>query len=126
MHIWNFNNSSTSKYLKFIQAGRVFQFLGMPFCLTETPRKFTKLCRPVLAHKRKHSCTIAGYLDDFLQYEFTYHRCKQAITFTYNLIVSLGFLPNHEKSVYEPTEIIESLGHIINSIDQHDCVFTTK
>ena len=105
------------RYLKFIWAGKVYRFRGMPFGLTEAPRKFTKLCRPVLAYIREHSFTIAGYLDDFNQLEQSYDRCLQAITFAYNVIVSLGFLPNHEKSVYIPSQIIESLGHIINSIE---------
>ena len=88
----------------------------MPFGLTEAPRKFTKLCKPPLAVIRQNGFTITAYLDDFFQCEKTYEKCKDSIVFVYNLLVTLGFLPNDNKSAYEPCQIIESLGHVINSI----------
>ena len=103
-------------YLKFIWNGKAYQFRAMPFGLTEAPRKFTKLCKPVLANIREQSYTIAGYLDDFIQCEKTFQLCEEALTYSYNLLVSLGFLPNHDKSMYTPTQRIESLGHIIDSV----------
>ena len=103
-------------FLKFFWKGKLFKFVAMPFGLTEAPRKFTKLCKPPLAVIRQAGFTISAYLDDFFQCELTFERCAEAICFSYNTLVSLGFLPNDEKSTYVPTQIIQSLGHIINSV----------
>ena len=59
---------------------------------------------------------MSGYLDDFLNCEKNFEACEQAICCTYNTLVSLGFLPNDKKSVYTPCQIIEHLGHILNSV----------
>ena len=106
-----------SRFLKFEWRGQLFKFIAMPFGLTEAPRKFTKLLKPPLSVIRHAGFTISAYLDDFFQCEKTREFCRQAICFAYNLLVSLGFLPNDSKSVYEPTQRIESLGHIIDSVD---------
>ena len=103
--------------LKFTWRGQLLKFVSMPFGLGESPRKFTKLCKPPLAIIRQAGYTIAAYLDDFFQCEQSYQVCKEALLHAYSLLVSLGFLPNHNKSSYEPSQIIEALGHIINSIE---------
>ena len=55
------------------------------------------------------------YLDDLLQAERTRLLCEQALSVSYNLLLLLGFLPNHNKSVYIPPQCIESLGHVTDS-----------
>ena len=65
---------------------------------------------------RQAGFTIAAYLDDFLQCELTYDLCNCALQFTYNLIVSLGFLPIFtKKSLFVPSQCINALGHVIDS-----------
>ena len=88
----------------------------MPFGLKESPFRFQKLCKPPLVVIRQSGFMVSGYLDDFLNCEQTFHMCKNAIICTYNTLVSLGFLPNDKKSVYMPCQIIEHLGHVLNSI----------
>ena len=104
------------KLLKFMWKNKLYMFVAMPFGLTEAPRKFTKACKAPLAVVRQAGYTIAAYLDDFFQCERTYVECSRAIQFAYNLLVSIGFLPNHKKSVYIPTQRIEALGHVIDSV----------
>ena len=87
-----------SRFLKFEWRGQLFKFIAMPFGLTEAPRKFTKLLKPPLSIIRHAGFTISAYLDDFFQCEKTREFCRQAICFAYNLLVSLGFLPNDSKS----------------------------
>ena len=85
------------------------------FGLSEAPRKFTKLLVAPLSTIRQAGFTIAAYLDDFFQCENTYEWCCKAVQFAYNLLVSLGFLPNFEKSSLIPSQRIEALGHVIDS-----------
>ena len=91
-----------SHFLKFKWKGQLFKFMTMPFGLTEAPRKFTKLLKPPLSVIRHAGFTISAYLDDFFQCEKMKDYCRQAICFAYNLLVSLGFLPNDSKLVYKP------------------------
>ena len=105
-----------SWFLKFEWKGQLYKFIAMPFGLTEAPRKFTKLLKPPLSVIRHAGFTISAYLDNFFQCEKTREYCRKAICFVYNLLVSLGFLPNDKKSVYKPTQKIESLGHVIDSV----------
>ena len=110
-----FMSLASQSVLKFQWRDKFYKFLAMPFGLTEAPRKFTKLVKCPLSVVRQAGFTIAAYLDDFLQCELTYDMCNRALQFTYNLIVSLGFLPNFEKSSFIPSQCITMLGHIIDS-----------
>ena len=105
-----------SKFLKFQWRGQYFKFVAMPFGLTEAPRKFTKLLKPPLAVVRQAGYMILTYLDDFFQCEQCKRLCQEAIIYAYNLLVTLGFIPNLEKSVLVPTQRLEALGHIIDSV----------
>ena len=87
----------------------------MPFGLTEAPRKFTKLTKPPLALIRQSGYNIANFLDDFFQAEHSYDLCYEAIQCAYSVLVSIGFLPNFNKSVLVPTQCIDALGHTIDS-----------
>ena len=104
------------KFLRFIWKGQLMEFVCMPFGLKESPFRFTKLAKAPLSVIRQAGFTISAYLDDFLNCEFDYDTCNEAICYTYNVLVSLGFLPNNKKSVFVPCQIIESLGHILNSV----------
>ena len=104
------------RYLRFEWREVLYQFVSMPFGLKESPFWFQKLCKPPLVVIRQNGFTISGYLDDFLNCEDLYDLCEKAIACTYNTLVSLGFLPNDKKSVYTPCQIIEHLGHVLNSI----------
>ena len=103
------------KLLKFVWNGQVFAFLAMLIGLGEAPRKWTKLMKAPLSVIRQNGYTIAAYLDDLLQAEQTKALCQQALEMAYVFLLSLGFIPNQNKSMLIPTQCIESLGHIIDS-----------
>ena len=92
------------KLLKFVWKRQIFQFVTLPFGLSKAPRKWTKLMKAPLALIKQNGYAIATYLDDLLQAEWTRLLCKQALNMSYNFLLSLGFLPNHYKSVYIPTQ----------------------
>ena len=112
---WGFIHSFTSSSI--FNGEAVFSNLcACHFSLKELPFRFTKLCKAPLSVIRRNGFTISAYLDDFLNCEQHYDTCANAICCTYNVLVSLGFVPNNNKSVYVPCQIIESLGHVLNSI----------
>ena len=85
-----------------------------------------KLTKPILATVRENGYTVAAYLDDFFQCELTCFICQQATLFLYDLLVTLGFIPNDDKSMYEPNTQVQSLGHVIDSQNMTVCLPESK
>ena len=105
------------KYLKFIWRGQLYAFTSLPLGLTSSPRIFTKVLKPVFSYLRSqfgHTCL--GYIDDSFYLEDSYTECEEAKLRAMQLFVSLGFKIHPEKSVIIPTQILEFLGFILNSI----------
>ncbi|CAB4008358.1 Hypothetical predicted protein, partial [Paramuricea clavata] len=80
--------------------------------------------KPEYAYLRSQGHVSIGYLEDSFLEEDTYQSCKNTyqscennVTTTANLLDSLGFSPHQEKSVTTPSQIIEHLGFLSNSID---------
>ena len=105
------------KYLKFIWRGQLYAFTSLPMGLTSSPRIFTKVLKPVFSYLRSqfgHTCL--GYIDDSFYLEDSYTECEEATLRAIQLFVSLGFKIHPEKSVIIPTQVLEFLGFILNSI----------
>ena len=83
----------------------------MAFSLSLTPRKFTKLLKPVMKQLCSLGLTIANYLDDLFQAERTYQKCLRAMYIVRDLLCTLGFIPNDKKSVYKSTQVLEMFYH---------------
>ena len=105
------------KYLKFCWKNTLYQFTCLPQGLACAPRLFTKLMKPVLASLRERGHLSSGYLDDSLLVGYSYTECKSNIVDTTNLLTNLGLYPHEDKSVTIPTQIIQHLGFVLNSID---------
>jgi hypothetical protein len=54
--------------------------------------------------------------DSFLEGD-TFEACVSNVKDTLALLGNLGFCPNYDKSVITPTQTLEHLGFILNSID---------
>ena len=105
------------KYLKFIWRDQLYAFTSLPMGLTSSPRIFTKTLKPVFSHLRSqlgHTCL--GYIDDSFYLEDSYLDCEEATLHAVQLFDSLGFKIHPEKSVIMPTQTLEFLGFILNSI----------
>ena len=85
--------------------------------LSSSPRIFTKILKPVFSALRSqfgHTCL--DYVDDSFYLEDSYLECEEATLHAVQLFISLGFKIHHEKSVVIPTQVLEFLGFILNSI----------
>jgi hypothetical protein len=114
------------KYLKFVWQGVLYKFTCMPQGLACAPRLFTKLLKPVYAYLRSKRHVVSGYLDDSFLEGDTFSRCADNVTTTVNLFDSLGFSPHLEKSITTPSQIIEHLGFLLNSIDMTVSIIKRK
>lgn len=56
------------------------------------------------------------YIDDWLRIARSQAEAREAFSFVSNLLIALGFLLNLAKSVSEPTQQIQFLGHLVDSV----------
>ena len=90
------------RYLQFIFEGKLYQFKVLVFGLNTAPRIFSKCMKPVVAFIRSKGILIIIYLDDILLAAQTYHECLCQTNFAIDLLESLGFHVNREKSQLIP------------------------
>ena len=105
------------KFLRFTWKGNLYQFTCLPNGLACGPRQYTKLMKPVFSALRKEGHINVSYIDDtFLQSE-TFESCQNNISDTLSLVDSLGLTTHPKKSILVPTQCIEFVGFLINSVD---------
>jgi hypothetical protein len=94
--------------------GRCYQWKTLCFGPTSAPRVFTKIVSVVAAILRAQSIRVAIYLDDWL----VVNQNKQHLILDrekcLNLLVSLGFIINNQKSSLVPSQKITYLGGIFH------------
>lgn len=105
----------SKKYLRFNFEGKIFQFNVLPFGLSTAPYIFTKLMKPVTKILRSIGLLSTLYLDDWLLIGDSYQSCLKNIDMTRNLLTSLGFIINEEKSYLIPSQSCKFLGMIIDT-----------
>ena len=105
------------KYLRFMWRGSLFQFTCLPNGLSCAPRKFTKLLKPALStlHLRGH--VSSSYLDDMYLQGKTYRECVDNVIDSVQVVDSLGFVAHPDKSTFIPSQRLEFLGFILNSVE---------
>ena len=108
---------SDRKYLRFMWQGTLFQFTCLPNGLSCAPRKFTKLLKPALStlHLRGH--VSSAYLDDMYLQGKTYQECVGNVIASVRVVDSLGFVAHPVKSSFIPSQRLEFLGFILNSVE---------
>ena len=57
-----------------------------------------------------------GYINDSYLQGGTFSDCNTNVAVTTKLFTDLGFILNHEKSVFEPKQVITFLGFVLNSV----------
>ena len=70
-------NPADRRYLCFCHNGTTWQFTGLPFGLSTSPRVFTKILKSVLAYAHLHRVKLHMYLDDWLLNPGTYQEALE-------------------------------------------------
>lgn len=109
-------NKEHRKYLRFSFKRKIYEFTCLPFGLNVAPRIFTKLLKPVVRELRQKGHFLVIYLDDILIFGKTFSECTRTTKSTIELLSSLGFILNLEKSILYPTQNITYLGFTFNSV----------
>ena len=105
----------SSKIPSFVWKETMYEFACLLFRLSSAPRVFTKLMKPVVAQLQKQGIRLIIYLDDILIMAKTETLAKLYAQTTCNLLESLGFVINFQKSIFVPSKEMEFLGFLIDS-----------
>ena len=98
------------KFLRFCINKQCFQFKVLCFGPTSAPRVFTKVCAVVVAHLRTQNIRLAAYLDDWFVVNQNQKNLLTDREKSLNLLKSLGFIINLQKSQLKPTQSITYIG----------------
>ena len=104
------------KFLKFEWKGDYYQYTCLPNGLACAPRLFTKILKPIYAHLHSVGHVSMGHIDDSFLVGYTRSACELNIQHPVECFDSLGFVIHPEKSVLIPTQELEFLGFLLNSI----------
>ena len=77
---------------------------------------FTKVLRPPFAYLRGQGHMSVVYMDDTYLQGDSFNSCQQNVYTTVNLLQHLGFNVNDKKSIFIPTQKLEFLGYILDSL----------
>ena len=107
-------NSEHQKYLGFSWMingkQRFFQFTSLAFGISSAPFICTELLKPLVKKWRKAGFNIVVFLDDGFCIGKSFESLKSIIEIVHRDLLDAGFLPNYEKSVWNPVKVTEWLG----------------
>ena len=95
-------SSNSQKYLKFKVGTQLYKFITLLNGLSSAPRIFTKLMKPVYSTLRTRGLVSSGYLGGDL-----FAQSQTNVSDTCTLFGDLGFNVSKEKSVTQPTQVLE-------------------
>ena len=104
---WDFGNG----------VSRYFQFCVLPFGLSSAPYIFTSILKPLQKSWRSQGIPIAIFLDDGLGGGTDFVSAKVNSLVVHSDLLKSGFVPNEEKSLWEPVQVITWLGVVLDTID---------
>ena len=109
-------NPASTKFVRFLCSGKLYEFLCLCFRLGPAPKFFTKLLKIPVSVLRRLNILIIIYLDDMLLIDHTIEETLVARDTVIFLLQPLGFVLNLKKLVLTPTQRIEFLGLTVDSL----------
>ena len=119
-------NDNFRKLCKFLWKGHLYEFTCLVQGLACSPRKYTKCMKPIFSSLLKRSHLSSSYIDDTYLQGLSYDSCAINVLDTLELMLSLGLTPHPEKSVLIPTQELEYLGHILDSVNMRVNITSTR
>ena len=105
------------RLLRFTWRGRAFECLTLIFGLSEAPWLFSKAMRAPVQWLRKQGVRVVVYLDDLLFIAASPELLRTHMQMALDLFARLGLQAKLSKCVVTPTQRIEFLGYILDSIN---------
>ena len=96
---------NSRKYLRFCHRSQVFQFTHLPFGLATAPQVFTMIVKEVKLMALSRGLRLHQYLDDWPIRSQSQEETQVITQAVVDLIQSLGWIINQEKSELKPTQV---------------------
>lgn len=109
-------DDGSRELLHFLYENQLYKINSLMCGLNLAPRVFTNLLRPVMAKLRSQGVILLIYLDDTLLIAISQKGGKESVDKALAFLVNLGFLVNFAKSVLDPAQVIQWLGHLIDAL----------
>ncbi|KZR96658.1 Uncharacterized protein APZ42_008879, partial [Daphnia magna] len=93
-----------------------FEDTGLPFGFSSSLWVFTKLLRVAVVFLRRRGIRLVIYLDDLLIVGASFQKCTTAVAQVITTLEYLGFLINFKNSETNPSQCIEYIGLITDSL----------
>jgi len=103
------------KFLCFTWRDQIYEFRCLCFGLSPAPLYFTKVMKPVFGSLRREGVCCSYYIDDSIYANGSGAVLQQQTERASDLLQSLGFVVNWEKSSLTPSTVITHLGFVIDS-----------
>ena len=97
---------------------RYFQFCVLPFGPSSATYILTKILKPLQKSWTSQGIPFAIVLDDGLGGGLDFVSAKVNSLVEHSNLLKSGFVPNEEKSLWEPVQITTWLGVILDTIDE--------
>ena len=108
------------RYFTFELEGELFQCAALPFGWCNSPFYFTKLMRVFVQHLRspfgRVGLRVLPYLDDFLFIVDGLADALAAVSYVQDTLRMLDLVPHPRKCHWEPTQVLEHLGFVIDTL----------
>ena len=104
------------KFLRFLFQEKTYEFNCLPFGLSSAPWVFTKTLKPVSALLRQLGVRMIVYIDDILLLADSRELLEDQVSGLVYLLECLGFLINMKKSLLQPSQSIEFLGIMVDTL----------
>ena len=98
-----------------------YNWVVLPFGCSISPYYFVKIIRTVVEYLRSRDIRIIAYVDDFLLCADTQNICEQRNK-VLRMLKSLGWFVNFEKRELEPSNKIQFIGYIIETIPESETI----
>ena len=102
---------------------RLFLFTVLLFGLTSSPFVSTRVLWPFGKYRKFNSVKITCFLDDGICTEYNCEEAKRKLELAQETLTKSGFIPNIEKSTWEPCEVLtwfrDRYKPFIRSIENH-------
>ena len=107
---------SSRHLLRFVFRDQVYQFKALCFGLSTAPQVFTRVMAPVSAILHSMGIRMRRYLDDWLVQSSSRDSLVRDLQTVLSLCHELGIVVNPQKSNLVPSQIVQYLGVVIDSI----------
>ena len=101
---------------RFVWNGKTFQYRSMCFGLSSAPRVWTRIMKPIVNLLRQLGIRCVIYLDDLLLLNSSPQEAREVTQMVLNLLEYLGLMVKPSKVEAVPTQRIEFLGMMIDTV----------